>query len=158
MLWADESRFDDRNAQHQSQISRMASILETGHVETIDGIDPLVGMVSCRASSAQTKLSILRIDADTPRRCHEHLWCFGALVLTETPAMPTPMGGNIMPPTFQASCPPSQGPNTSSRESSTDSIDEFSADRITMAWACGLPGTATLAHARVNTPAFALSA
>jgi hypothetical protein len=26
MLWADESHFDDRNAQHQSQISRMASM------------------------------------------------------------------------------------------------------------------------------------
>src|SRR5262245_27691549 len=34
-------------------------------------------------------------------------------VLTETPGMTAPMQANILPPTFQASCPPPQGSDTS---------------------------------------------
>src|SRR5262245_5706289 len=33
-------------------------------------------------------------------------------VLTETPGMTAPMQANILPPTFQASCPPPQGSDT----------------------------------------------
>jgi hypothetical protein len=34
-------------------------------------------------------------------------------VLTDTPGMTAPMQANILPPTFQASCPPPQGSDTS---------------------------------------------
>src|SRR5262245_20593158 len=34
-------------------------------------------------------------------------------VLTETPGITAPMQANILPPTFQASCPPPQGSDTS---------------------------------------------